>query len=53
MSNRAWRALFIIVGVILLTMMLYVHEAIPGLELLIGVVVGVLLIVAGIRGRVL
>ena len=53
MSNRAWRALFIIVGVVLLAMMLYVHEAIPGLELLIGVVVGVLLIVAGIRGRVL
>ena len=53
MGSRGWRTLFIVVGAVLLAMMLYLHEAVPGIELLVGIVVGVLLIVAGIRGRVL
>ncbi len=51
--TRFTRNLFVVVGVLILAMMLYLHLAIPGLELLLGIVVGVLLIVAGLRGRVL
>jgi hypothetical protein len=47
-----WRILFIVVGVILLAMMAYAHDVIPGIELLLGILVGALLLVAGLRGRV-
>jgi len=48
----ALRILFIVVGVALLGVMLYAHALIPGIELLIGIVVGAVLVVAGLRGRV-
>ena len=47
-----WRILFIVVGVVLLVVMAYAHDAIPGIELLIGILVGALLLIAGLRGRV-
>jgi hypothetical protein len=53
MTARSLRTLFIVVGALLLAMMVYLHAAIPGLELLLGIVVGVLLVVSGLRGRVL
>ena len=53
MSAKVWRTLFIVVGVVLLAVMLYAHALIPGIELLIGIVVGALLLVIGLRGRVL
>jgi uncharacterized membrane protein len=53
MSNRAWRVLFTVVGIAILAMMAYAHDVIPGWELILGIVVGALLVVAGLRGRVL
>jgi len=47
-----WRKLFIVVGVILLVAMAYYHLFVPGIELLIGILVGALLLVSGLRGRV-
>ena len=52
MTNKAWRILFIVVGVIILVMMAYAHDVVPGWELLLGILVGALLLVAGLRGRV-
>ena len=46
------RILFIVVGVALLAVMAYAHNVIPGIELLLGIVVGAVLLVAGLRGRV-
>jgi hypothetical protein len=48
----ALRILFIVVGVALLGVMLYLHASVPGIELLIGIVVGAVLVVAGLRGRI-
>ena len=53
MSNRAWRTLFAIVGIVILAMVAYAHDVIPGWELILGIIVGALLVVAGLRGRVL
>lgn len=53
MTNKAWRTLFAIVGIAILAMMAYAHALIPGWELLLGIIVGALLLVAGLRGRVL
>ena len=47
-----WRILFIVFGVLILAGMAYAHDVIPGIELLIGILVGALLLVAGLRGRV-
>jgi hypothetical protein len=52
MSNKAWRMLFAIVGVAILVMVTYAHDVIPGWELILGIIVGALLVVAGLRGRV-
>jgi hypothetical protein len=52
MSNKAWRMLFAIVGVVILGMVTYAHDVIPGWELILGIIVGALLVVAGLRGRV-
>ena len=49
---NAWRILFIVVGIVLLCVMAYYHAFVPGIELGIGIVVGALLLVAGLRGRV-
>jgi hypothetical protein len=48
----ALRIIFIVVGVVLLGVMLFAHVLIPGIELLIGIVVGAVLVIAGLRGRV-
>jgi hypothetical protein len=53
MTARAWRTLFIVVGIVILAVVAYAHDVIPGWELILGIVVGALLIVAGLRGRVL
>ena len=51
MTSKVWRTLFIVVGVALLVVMAYAHAMVPGLELLLGIVVGAVLLVAGLRGR--
>ena len=53
MSLKTWKTLFIIVGVLILAMVAYAHDVIPGWELVIGIIVGALLVVAGLRGRVI
>jgi hypothetical protein len=53
MTSKAWRILFIVVGVALLVVMAYAHDVLPGWELILGIVLGALLLVAGLRGRVL
>lgn len=52
MSHKAWRMLFAVLGLAILAMMAYAHDIIPGWELILGIVVGALLVVAGLRGRV-
>jgi len=53
MTLTAWRALFVVTGVAILGAVTYAHDIIPGWELILGIVVGALLVVAGLRGRVL
>lgn len=53
MTNKAWRMLFAAVGIAILVMVTYAHNVIPGWELIAGIVVGALLVVAALRGRVL
>jgi hypothetical protein len=52
MTNKAWRTVFAIVGLLILAVVAYAHDVIPGWELILGILVGALLVVAGLRGRV-
>jgi len=49
--NPPLRALYVAIGVLLLAYALYAHLLVPGITLLVLIVAGVLLIVAGSAGH--
>ncbi|MBZ5646784.1 MAG: hypothetical protein LAN37_06115 [Acidobacteriia bacterium] len=49
--NPPLRALYVLVGILLLAYALYAHLLVPGITLLLLIVVGVLFIVTGSAGH--
>lgn len=50
-SRGAWRLLYLLVGALLIAYAVYAHDVISGITLLVCILLGVLLVVKGLRLR--